>query len=206
MWKFREAARAATGMSEPLDRYEAAFLAGGPGRVADTVVITLCERGTLLMRASRVRAADAARRGDVTRHPLERTVLDLCDRSRRTAQVRIAVVRSAEVEAIGQRLAALGLVTSVRHRTTRAGRRRLRAARHDASLPRYVFEGPAALPAGPVRRGVVDSRPVPTGFTDSHLHWGRGHGQGHDGDSGSGSGGDSGSGGGFGCGGGGGGD
>jgi hypothetical protein len=192
-------------MSESLDLYEAAFLAGGPGRVADTVVIALCERGTLLMRASRVRAADTARREDVTRHPLEGTVLGLCDRSRSTAHVRIAVVRSPEVEAIGQRLAALGLVTSVRHRATRAGRRRLRAARQDASLPRYVFEGPAALPAGPVRRGVVDARPVPTGFADSHLHWGRGYEQSQDGDPGSGSAGDSGSGGGFGCGGGGGG-
>ncbi|MFJ9800176.1 TIGR04222 domain-containing membrane protein [Streptomyces wuyuanensis] len=206
MWKFREAARAATGTSEPPDLYEAAFLAGGPGRVADTVVIALCERGTLLMRASRVRAADAARREDVTGHPLEQTVLGLCDRSRSTAYVRVAVVRSPEVEAIGQRLASLGLVTSVRHRTTRAGRRRLKAARRDGSLPRYVFEGPAALPAGPVRRGVVDARPVPTGFADSHLHWGRGYEQDHDGGSGAGSAGDSGSGGGFGCGGGGGGD
>ncbi|SDN14395.1 TIGR04222 domain-containing membrane protein [Streptomyces wuyuanensis] len=196
MWRFREAARAATGTSGSLGLYEAAFLAGGPGRVADTVVIALCERRTLLLRASRVRAADAARRQDVTGHPLERTVLGLCDRSRSTAYVRIAVVRSPEVEAIGQRLAALGLVTSVRHRPTRAGRRRLRAARQDGSLPRYVFEGPAALPAGPVRRGVVDARPVPTGFADSHLHWGRGYEQGRDGDSGSG--------GGFGCGGGGG--
>ncbi|WP_432076531.1 TIGR04222 domain-containing membrane protein [Streptomyces wuyuanensis] len=204
MWRFGEDARAAAGTSESLDLYEAAFLAGGPGRVADTVVIALCERGMLLMRASRVRAADSGRREDATRHPLEQTVLGLCERGRSTAYVRIAVVRSPEVEAIGQRLAALGLVTSVRNRTTRTGRRRLRAARQDGSLPRYAFEGPAALPAGPVRRGVVDARPVPTGFADSPLHWGRGYEHGRDGDSGPASADDSGSGGGFGCGGGGG--
>lgn len=203
MWKFREAAPAAAETPESLDLYEVAFLAGGPGRVADTVVIALCERGRLLMRASRVRAADTAHGEEEARHPLERAVLGMCDRSRSTAQVRAALLRSLEIEGIGQRLASLGLVTGLRHRPTRAGRRRVKAARQDTGFPRYVFDGPAALPAGPVRRGVVDARPVPTGFADSPLHWGRGYDQGHDGgsDAGSGVGG-----GGFGCGGGGGGD
>jgi uncharacterized membrane protein YgcG len=195
-----------------LDLYDVAYLAGGAHRVADSAVITLAERGLLTVRGTRVRAADGEQR---SAHPVEDALLASCPRSRRVVAVHSALQRSPEVEEIGRRLAARGLVTGSRRRPTRAGRRRLRAALENGSLPAYVFEGPAVLPRGPVRRGMAGIQPIPSGLGRTLIRMGKAldndydHGHGTGADSGSGSdwasGSDSGSGGGFGCGGGGGG-
>ncbi|MFJ7048750.1 TIGR04222 domain-containing membrane protein [Streptomyces sp. NPDC101112] len=193
-----------------LDLYDVAYLAGGAHRVADSAVITLAERGLLTVRGTRVRAADGEQR---PAHPVEDALLASCPRSRRVVAVHSALQRSPEVEGIGRRLAAEGLVTGSRRRPTRAGRRRLRAAQENGSLPAYVFEGPAVLPRGPVRRGMAGVRPIPSGLGRALIRMGKAldndydHGTGTDSGSGSdwASGSDSGSGGGFGCGGGGGG-
>ncbi|MEU6806137.1 TIGR04222 domain-containing membrane protein [Streptomyces neyagawaensis] len=200
------------GEARDLDLYEVAYLAGGAHRVADSAVVTLAERGLLTVRGSRVRAVDGEQR---PAHPVEDALLASCRRSRRVVAVHSALQRSPEVEEIGRRLAAQGLVTGSRRRSTRAGRRRLRAAQENGSLPAYVFEGPAVLPRGPVRRGMAGVQPIPSGLGRALIRMGKAldndydHGTGSDSGSGSGSdwasGSDSGSGGGFGCGGGGGG-
>ncbi|MEU2434488.1 TIGR04222 domain-containing membrane protein [Streptomyces sp. NPDC007861] len=187
---------AAVGESAALDVYDVAFLAGGALRVADSAVIELSERGLATVRVSRVRAVGEER----PRHPVERAVIALCPRSTSLASVRAAVQRCPEVEEIGRRLAAGGLVTGPRPRLTRAGRRRLRAAERDGSLPAYVVAGPAALPDGPVRRVVVGADPIPSGLGRALIRMGKAL----DRDSDSSSESDEGSGGGFSCGGGGG--
>ncbi|ANS67946.1 hypothetical protein SLINC_5722 [Streptomyces lincolnensis] len=111
--------------------------------------------------------------------------------------------RSPEVEEIGRRLAAWGLLTGSRRRMTRLGRRRLQAAEQEGSLPAYVFGGPVVLPDGPVRRGVVGAQPIPSGLGRALVRMGKALDRDSDSDSTWDSGGDAG--GGFSCGGGGGG-
>ncbi|MGW7366280.1 TIGR04222 domain-containing membrane protein [Streptomyces sp. NPDC054841] len=190
---FRPAAAAE--VPRALDAYDVAFLAGGAQRVADSVVIALGERGLLVLIGTRVRAVGQ----EQPQHPVERVAFASCPRSRSAVRVRTAVQRSPEVEEIGRRLAARGLVTGTRHRRTRAGKRQVKAAQRDESLPAYVFAGPAALPDGPVRRGVMDAQPLPSGLGRLLARMGRA--LDHDYDPGSDSGSDSGSDGGFSCGG-----
>ncbi|WP_149828152.1 TIGR04222 domain-containing membrane protein [Streptomyces tailanensis] len=201
---FRRSVAAGAG-TRALDTYDIAFLAGGAHRVADSAVIALAERGLLKVRASRIRATEGAvssMGGDRPRHPVERAVIASCLHSRSVVAVHTALQRSPVVEEIGRRLAAEGLVTGSRRRLTRAGRRRLRAAERDGNVPAYVLDGPAVLPSGPVRRGVVGVQPIPSGLGRALIRMGKA--LDHDNDDFS-SGSDTGSGGGFGCGGGGGG-
>jgi uncharacterized protein (TIGR04222 family) len=154
-----------------LDAYDCAFLAGGAQRVADSAVIALSERGLLAVRVSRVRTVGE----EQPQHPVERAVIASCPRSGSMAALALhaALQRSPEVEEIGRRLAAWGLLTGPRRRMTRLGKRRLQAAERDASLPAYVFGGPAVLPDGPVRRGVVGSHPIPSGLGRSLIRLGK---------------------------------
>lgn len=163
--------RSAAAMGEPpnLDVYDVAFLAGGAQRVVDSALIALSERGLLKLRGTRVRAVGEER----PQHPVEQAVIVSCPRSRSVTAVHAALRCSPEVEEIGRQLAARGLVTGSRHRPTRAGRRRLRAAESDDSLPTYVFEGPAALPTGPVRRAVTGAHPIPSGLGRALIRMGK---------------------------------
>ncbi|MGW1720104.1 TIGR04222 domain-containing membrane protein [Streptomyces sp. NPDC002156] len=173
----------ATGTTEEsraaLDSYDVAFLAGGPQRVADSALIALSERGLLRLGGSRVRAAGEA----PPQHPVEGALFALCPRSRNTASVLTALQRSPEVEEIARRLAAQNLVTGSRRRPTRLGRRQLRAAERAEGLPEYVFSGPAALPPGPVRRGVASARPIPSGLGRTLIRMGKALDRDHDSDS-----------------------
>jgi hypothetical protein len=172
---FRRSAAAGAG-SQALDMYDIAFLAGGAHRVADSAVITLAERELLKVRASRIRATEGAASsmdGDRPPHPVERAVIASCPHSRSVVAVHTALQRSPVVEEIGRRLAAEGLVTGSRRRLTRAGRRRLRAVERDGNVPAYVLDGPAVLPSGPVRRGVVGVQPIPSGLGRALIRMGR---------------------------------
>ncbi|MCD7445228.1 TIGR04222 domain-containing membrane protein [Streptomyces lincolnensis] len=182
-----------------LDVYEVAFLAGGAQRVVDSAVIALSDRGLLVVRVSRVRRVGEEQQA---RHPVERAVIASCPRGGSIAALALhtAVQRSGEVEEIGRRLAAWGLLRDSGRRMTRLGRRRLRAAEQDGSLPAYVLGGAAVLPDGPVRRGVVGAQPIPSGLGRSLIRMGKAL----DRDSDSAWDSDAGAGGGFGCGGGGG--
>ncbi|MFI8258035.1 TIGR04222 domain-containing membrane protein [Streptomyces filamentosus] len=91
------------------DLYEAAFLAGGPGRVADTALAALHLDGRLVIGGPGV-AAVVHR---VAHDPVERAVFDV----RATApsgalhQLRLGVMTHPAVQEIGDGLAARGLVT-----------------------------------------------------------------------------------------------
>ncbi|MER5916975.1 TIGR04222 domain-containing membrane protein [Streptomyces sp. NPDC001982] len=187
---FRRSA-AAVEETRDLDAYDVAFLAGGAQRVAASAVIALSERGLLKLSGPRVRAVGEER----PQHPVERAVIASCPRSRSIAAVHAALQRSREVEEIGRRLAARGLVTGSRRRLTRTGRRQLQAAERDESLPAYVFGGPAVLPDGPVRRHVVGAQPIPSGLGRALIRMGKALDRDSDSDSASDS--DAGSGGGF---------
>ncbi|MFE1441871.1 TIGR04222 domain-containing membrane protein [Streptomyces sp. NPDC058739] len=157
-------------MEEPqvLDAYDFAFLAGGAQRVVDSAVIALSERGLLKLSGPRVRAV-----GEVLpEHPVERALVVSCLRNRSTASVQAALQRSPEVEAIGRRLAAQGLVKGSRCRLTRLGRQRLREA-GGTGLPAFAFGGPSDLGDGPVRRGPVGARPIPSGLGRSLIRLGK---------------------------------
>lgn len=192
-----EATEATEATAEPgaaLDAYDIAFLAGGPQRVADSALIALSERGLLKLGGSRVRAVGEAR----PQHPVEGALFALCPRSRNTASVLTALQHSPEVEEMARRLAARKLVTGSRRRPTRLGRQQLRAAERAEGLPEYVFSGPATLPHGPVRRGVVNARPIPSGLGRTLIRMGKALDRDHDSDPDS----DAGSGSAFSCGGG----
>lgn len=154
-----------------LDVYDFAFLAGGARRVADSAVIALSERGLIVVRVSRVRAVGE----EQPQHPVERAVMAACPRGGSVAAIAVhaGLQRSPEVEEIGRRLAAWGLLTGSRRRTTRPGRRRLQAAEQEGSLPAYVFGGPVVLPDGPVRRGVVGAQPIPSGLGRALVRMGK---------------------------------
>ncbi|MFI1357832.1 TIGR04222 domain-containing membrane protein [Streptomyces sp. NPDC020898] len=154
---------------EALDVYEVAFLAGGAQRVVDSAVIALVERGLLKLSGSRVRAV-----GEVLpEHPVECALFASCPHHRSAASVLAALRRSSEVQKIARRLAARNLVSGSRRRLTRSGRRQLRAAERGEGLPDYVFGGPAVLPDGLVRRGVVSARPLPSGLGRALIRMGK---------------------------------
>ncbi|MFD0419638.1 TIGR04222 domain-containing membrane protein [Streptomyces sp. NPDC127108] len=217
MWmRFRRSS--AVGEPPALDVYDVACLAGGVPRVVDSAVIALAERGLVVVRASRVRAVGADERGrqgaPPPAHPVERALLAACppEGSRGITRLRAILTRSPEIDALVLRLADEGLVAGARGRSTLAGRRRLAAAERDGRLPAYVFGGAAVLPDGPVRQGIIDAAPAPSGLgramirlgnavdRDTDSGGGEGDGGGSSGGSSEGSGG--GSSGGFGCGGG----
>jgi len=142
--------RPASPAPRALEPYDAAYLAGGPWQVAEAALVALGERGTVTVRATRVRAVEEAPRPD---HPVECALTGLCPRSASVVYVLTAVSDGPEVAEIGRRLASQGLLTHrFRRRPTRAGRRRLVRARRDGTLPAYVLDGPSALPDGPLRR------------------------------------------------------
>lgn len=153
-----------------LDAYDIAFLAGGAQRAADSALIALCERGLLKLSGSRVRAVGET---PPPQHPVEAALFASCPRNRNTASVLAALQRSPEVQEIARRLAARNLVTGSRHRLTRQGRRQLRSAERDEGLPAYVLAGPTVLPRGPVRRGVVNARPLPSGLGRTLIRMGK---------------------------------
>ncbi|GAA2384879.1 hypothetical protein GCM10010420_04050 [Streptomyces glaucosporus] len=150
--------RAGTAPRRSLERYEAAYLAGGPRRVAETAVLTLSGLGAVHVRATRVRAAEGQPEPG---HPVERALIALCPRSTRLSAVVTAVAGGPEVGEIGHRLAADGLITRFRRRPTRAGRRLLERARRDGGLPEYVFDGPGAVPEGSLRHNVLAASSPP---------------------------------------------
>ncbi|MET7901180.1 TIGR04222 domain-containing membrane protein [Streptomyces sp. NPDC005355] len=90
------------------DLLEAAFLAGGPGRVADTVISGMYTDGRLAVGGPGVVSV----RRPIAHHPVEDTLLRLCARSPHGALnwLRRELMRSAEVQAIGDRLAERGLM------------------------------------------------------------------------------------------------
>lgn len=181
--------RSVSAIEEPeaLDAYDVAFLAGGAQRVVDSAVIALSERGLLKLSGSRVRAVGEA----LPHHPVECALIASCPHSRSAASVLAALRRSPEVQEIARRLAARSLVTGSRRRLTRLGRRQLRAAERGEGLPDYVIGGPAVLPDGLVRRGVVSARPVPSGLGRALIRMGKALDRSSDDGSGSGSGSDS---------------
>ncbi|MGR4880708.1 TIGR04222 domain-containing membrane protein [Streptomyces sp. LARHCF249] len=146
-WLFRWLARGSGGGIGPLDVYEVAFLAGGAERVADSVIIELNRRGLLVVHERWVRAVGGKRPPG---HAVERAVVAFCRRGKTIEAVRAAMRRFPEVEEIiGGRLAARGLVAGAGRRVTRRGRRKLRVAGRDASVPAYVFSGITVAPDGP---------------------------------------------------------
>ncbi|MER7175124.1 TIGR04222 domain-containing membrane protein [Streptomyces mesophilus] len=155
-WGFSRSSSAA----QELQVYDVAFLAGGARRVADSVIISLNRRGLVVVLASRVRTVD----GEQPEHAVERAVLVFCRRSKNIDAVRAAVQRSPEIEEIGRRLAALGLVAGSRRRVTRAGRRHLQAAGRDASVPEYVLGGATIFRDGTVRHRGGHAQGLPAGL------------------------------------------
>ncbi|MFE4590008.1 TIGR04222 domain-containing membrane protein [Streptomyces laurentii] len=156
---------------EELDVYAYAFLAGGTLRVAESAVIALTERGMLSLGAARLRVVGDERPG----HPVERAVITACPRSKPLPQVVEAVRNSPEVAELATRLLALGLIRDWRRRPTRAGRRRLAAARaEDGLLPAYVLDGPAALlDPGPAQYGPSGVQDLPAGLNRTLMRMGR---------------------------------
>ncbi|WP_236067593.1 TIGR04222 domain-containing membrane protein [Streptomyces brasiliscabiei] len=160
---------ATVGEPQTLDTYDLAFLAGGAPRVADCAVMALAATGSLMIRGSRVRAVGEAR----PEHPVEQAVLAWCPRSRTLTSVSAALRTSPEIEKIGRRLAARGLVTGSRRRPTRAGRRQLQSAERAGNLPAYILNGPTTLPKGPIRRGILGAHPLPSGLGRTLIRMGK---------------------------------
>ncbi|MFB6512158.1 TIGR04222 domain-containing membrane protein [Streptomyces virginiae] len=153
--------RAGTGNGgEALDVYEYAYLAGAEQRVLESAIIALVERGTLSLRAGRLRTVDA----EQPPHPVERAVIAACPRSKRVEEVFEDLRHREEIDALVHRLVHLGLVRDWRRRPTRAGRRQLAAAVSQGTLPAYVLEGAAALAPGPVRAGLSGPHTLPDGL------------------------------------------
>lgn len=154
--------------------YEVACLAGGPQRVLETALLALRDRGAVTIVGPRVSAAGDTEvpAGDAGRHPVERAVLASCPRGRSLEVVAKAVRGGPEVAEIRRGLVALGLLTRVRHRLTRAGRGRLEAAREEGALPAYVFDGPAAHGDRRLRR-VVAATAIPVGLGQSLIRMGK---------------------------------
>ncbi|MBC9713099.1 TIGR04222 domain-containing membrane protein [Streptomyces sp. TRM66268-LWL] len=89
------------------DAYEAAFLSAGPGRVADTVLAVLASDGRIEIRDPGIVSV----REFAPRHPVEAGFLEAF-RTTPTSSLywlRIAVMRSAAVQALGDALADRGL-------------------------------------------------------------------------------------------------
>ncbi|SEC75623.1 TIGR04222 domain-containing protein [Streptomyces melanosporofaciens] len=105
------------------DLLEAAFLAGGPGRTADTVISAMYADGRLAIGDPGVVSV----RQPIARGPVEEDLLRLCAGSPHGALnwLRRELMRSASVQAIGDRLAGRGLM--VRPDALRFWRRAARA-------------------------------------------------------------------------------
>ncbi|UQX04621.1 TIGR04222 domain-containing membrane protein [Streptomyces sp. RerS4] len=137
--------------------YDIAFLAGGARRVTDSAIVALNRRGLLVVHASQVRTVD----GELPGHAVERAVFAFCGRTKSVETVRAALQRSPEIQEIGRRLAAWGLVEGEEHRVTRKGRRHLEAAGRNASVPEYVLRGASDLLDATVRRPAGSAQAVP---------------------------------------------
>ncbi|MGG7570860.1 TIGR04222 domain-containing membrane protein [Streptomyces sirii] len=88
--------------------WEAAFLAGGPGRVVDAAVAGMHEDGLLAVGGPGVVTV----RGAAARDAVEAAVVDAVLRTPggALAAVRIEAMRSPAVQGVGDRLAARGLL------------------------------------------------------------------------------------------------
>ncbi|MFB6892340.1 TIGR04222 domain-containing membrane protein [Kitasatospora sp. NPDC056327] len=87
---------------------DAAFLAGGPGRVFDTALVRMHRAGHVVVSRSRLVTLTA----DRPRDPVDREIADAIGptRSRDLDSLRVAVMRSPSVQAIGDGLAGRGLL------------------------------------------------------------------------------------------------
>ncbi|TXS57382.1 TIGR04222 domain-containing membrane protein [Streptomyces sp. t39] len=96
-------------LAPQLGAYEAAFLAGGPARVADAALASLHADGRIRVGAPGVVSVVST----TARHPVERAVLDApaLAPSGALAAVRGEVMRAPAVQGIGDALAARGLLT-----------------------------------------------------------------------------------------------
>ncbi|WP_413809633.1 TIGR04222 domain-containing membrane protein [Streptomyces sp. OE57] len=161
-------------MTRRPDLYDIAYLVGGRPWVIQTLLIALQERDVITLRRSRIRAtagAGAEHSGAEhpgadhpgAEHPIERALIALCPRSRPVDQVVPALLGGPELAEIRHRLTADGLLTRLRGRPTRMGRRRVAAAVREGTLPPYVFYGPVVVPEPARRRAVSDAIPIPTG-------------------------------------------
>ncbi|WP_158083216.1 TIGR04222 domain-containing membrane protein [Streptomyces antioxidans] len=142
-----------------LDLYDIAYLVGGRRWVIQTLLIALQERDVITLRRSRIRATV----GQGAEHPVERALVALCPRSKPVAQVVPALLGGPELAEVRRRLADGGLLTRLRGRPTRTGRRRVEAAVREGTLPPYVFHGPVVVPEPARRRAVSDAIPIPNG-------------------------------------------
>ncbi|MBH5337500.1 TIGR04222 domain-containing membrane protein [Streptomyces pactum] len=133
---------------------EAAFLAGGPGRVADTVICRMHADGRVAVGEPGVLAVLRPVAGE----PAEQALLDLHARfpTGALAPLRAALMRSAAVQQIGDRLAARGMLVppAVGRRWNRAAKGLLglaglcaAATLLDGRLPGDVWPGDSGLPA-----------------------------------------------------------
>ncbi|ADI10460.1 hypothetical protein SBI_07340 [Streptomyces bingchenggensis BCW-1] len=152
-----------------LDIYDIAYLAGGPRRVARTALIELRERGAIKFIGSRVRALRA---GDPADHPIERALIKQCHPVGKDAYSAVAEVRyGPEMKKIGRQLASYGLLGRSRQRLTPAGERVLESAREEA-LPKYVFDGLAAVQDERLRTAVREATPYQDGLGASLVRMG----------------------------------
>ncbi|MFD0444104.1 MULTISPECIES: DUF2207 domain-containing protein [Streptomyces violaceusniger group] len=176
-------------MSRRLDLYDIAYLVGGRPWVIQTLLIALQERDAITLRRSRIRAtvgegaghpgaerpgaeySGAERPGaghpgaerPGAEHPVERALIALCPRSKPVDRVVPALLDGPELAEIRRRLTDERLLTRLRGRPTRMGRRRVEAAVREGALPSYVFYGPVVVPEPARRRAVSDAIPIPTG-------------------------------------------
>lgn len=118
----RSRSRSGTAGGRVHDMLEAAFLAGGPGRVADTVICGMHADGRVAVGAPGVLAVLRP----VARDPAEQALLDVHARFPHGAlpPLRAALMRSPAVQQIGDRLAARGMLVppAVARRWNRAGK------------------------------------------------------------------------------------
>ncbi|MGV9851123.1 TIGR04222 domain-containing membrane protein [Streptomyces sp. NPDC003442] len=157
-----------------LDLYDIAYLVGGRRWVIQTLLIALQERDAITLRRSRIRATVGEEAGPLgaehpgaghsgAEHPVERALIALCPHSKPVDRVIPTLLGGPELAEIQRRLAADGLLTRLRGRPTRTGRRRVEAAVREGALPSYVFYGPVVVPEPARRRAVSDAIPIPNG-------------------------------------------
>ncbi|MGW4894546.1 TIGR04222 domain-containing membrane protein [Kitasatospora sp. NPDC004240] len=108
-------------LKRDLSLLEVAFLAGGPARVVDTVLVGMEQEGRVVIS----RAGLVTVTGTDSEHPVEREVIAAtgASRSRDLAGLRAAVAGGTAVQGIGDRLEAEGMLIS---RTLRERHRRAR--------------------------------------------------------------------------------
>ncbi|MBL1120640.1 hypothetical protein JK364_51520 [Streptomyces sp. 110] len=181
--------RPASAEPPALDLYDIAYLVGGRRWVIQTLLIALQERDAITLRRSRIRATVGEEAGHSgaghpgagpqgaeplgagpqgaghsgAEHPVERALIALCPHSKPVDRVIPALLGGPELAEIQRRLTADGLLTRLRGRPTRTGRRRVEAAVREGALPSYVFYGPVVVPEPARRRAVSDAIPIPNG-------------------------------------------